>query len=178
MNLATQCGYPPKYFDDLGENNDEELESERNDVRDIIRTITGGDGKSPSEDSLQITSQVLFRILHACADTIEAPHRTDKPLFPETALHAFSALAKPINQLARRYLLSPSENVKSIFKLALGIMATVGHRLVNVSPQLSINDLLPLSRLANLAVASYPPMLNLTIVQPMFQVTNTTNINV
>jgi hypothetical protein len=169
MNLASRCGYPPKYFHNLGENNDEELESERNDVRDIIRTITGGDGKCPSEASLQITSQVLFRILHACAETIQAPSRTDKPLFPETALHAFSALAKPINQLAERYSLSSSENVRNIFKLALGIMATVGHRLVNMSPQVSINDLLPLSRLANLAVASYPPMLSALLSHPEFE---------
>jgi hypothetical protein len=169
MNLATQCGYPPKYFHSLEENNDEELESERNDVRDIMRTITGGDGKFPSEASLQITSQVLLRILHACAETIQAPSRTDKPLFPETALHAFSALAKPINHLAERYSLSSSENVRNILKLALGIMATVGHRLVNVSPQLSINDLLPLSRLANLAVASYPPMLSALVSHPEFE---------
>ena len=40
MALATSCGYPANYFEDLSVDNDEELENERNDVRDVLRSVT------------------------------------------------------------------------------------------------------------------------------------------
>ena len=178
MNLATQCGYPLDYFHDLAANNDEELEIERNDVRDILRTVSGCSmwegaptpGTYPS--SVHVTSRILLRILHACSEAIQEPNELiGNNLFPETAVHAFSSLAKPINHLAKAYdQHSPDRELTlAICNATLGIMASVAEQLIKAFPASTASVLFPLSRLSNLAVSSLSPTLSALLSHPEFE---------
>jgi hypothetical protein len=163
MCLASQCRYPPHYFHDLGANNDEDLENERNDVRDVLRCIStssASDGKPTSRSAMKVTSCILLRLVQACAQPIQEIKDDANMLFPETALHAFSALAKPLNSMVLVFAGSPSEDHAGIFTLALNILSTAGQRLIRAFPVVSVADILPLSRLFNLAVSSLSPMLS------------------
>ena len=169
MNLATQCGYPVDYFDDMSANNDEELEIERNDIRDVIRTVTGctaweGASKPGTYVSaVHLTTRILLRVLHACSDAIQKPNNPDgDQAFPETAVHAFSSLAKPINNLAQAYgqLSLQHEHISTICNSALDVLSSVAEQLINGFPTLPASTLFPLSRLSNLAVSSLAPMLS------------------
>jgi len=167
INLALRCGYPSGFFDDLGQDNDEELESERNDVRDILRTISAIPSRTNAyngtvPDSLTfVTSSLLLRLMQACAQPIREAAATNS-LFSEPALHAFSALAKPINSAASTYAnqiqMNMSEtNIVSILNLALEIVMNAGRCLLVAFPVVSMNEILPLSRLYDLAIASLAP---------------------
>jgi hypothetical protein len=174
MSLAAQCGYPPNYFHgaNMAVNSDEDLEIERNDVREVVRVVAGAtssDGRPTTEPALRVASRVLLRLLQACAEAAEnLPN--GRQLIPETAAHAFSALAKPLIFLAQGWSrTAPSEDARSIFRVALHIMAAVGQQLVDAFPTLSVSDIFPVSRLFNLAVASLSPMLAALIVNPEFE---------
>ena len=168
LNLALQCGYPPGFFEALGQDNDEDLESERNEVRDVLRTISGipsmaNERNGISTASLSFTaSSILLRLIQACAQPIREATASNS-LFSETALHAFSALAKPINLAASLFsknidMSIYEENITTILKLALGIVSNAGRCLLHAFPVTSMNDVLPLTRLYNLAIASLAPM--------------------
>lgn len=100
MGLASTCGYPAVYFDDLAANSDEDLEIERNDVRDLLRAVAGS-GESGSTFSplssgappIGATLKLLLRLLQACEHSILSS-RQHHQLFEETVIHAFSALGK------------------------------------------------------------------------------------
>jgi hypothetical protein len=168
MNLALQCGYPPDFFNDLGLDNDDDLESERNDVRDVLRTISGipstvYERNGGISDALTFAaSSILLQLLQACAQPIREAAASNS-LFSEPALHAFSALAKPINSTATLYSKNVDmgiygKNITTILNLALEIASNAGRCLLLAFPLASINELLPLSRLYNLAIASLAPM--------------------
>ena len=80
LGLASRCGYAPGYLEDPVACYDYELESERNDVRDLIRGV-GGD------------RPCLRRLLATCVggygDDDVAPY------------HVFSALAKPVGAIVK-----------------------------------------------------------------------------
>ena len=165
FSLAFRCGYPRGFFDDLGQDNDEELESERNDVRDLLRTISGipnlVDGHN-SVSLIYVGSSILLRLMQACALPVREAVASNS-LFPELALHTFSALAKPINSAAILYSKNVlpkkfENNIASILNLALEIASNAGKCLLHAFPIASINEVLPLSRLYNLAVSSLAPM--------------------
>jgi len=152
MVLATECKYPPGYFSDLTDNNDEELEIERNDVRDIIRTVSGSDDTSPNGASLLI----LENILRACADACAVG---DALLPPETAVHTFSSLAKPLNKVAS--ILS-SNQTNTVYKyLLIGALRTLGDisetTIRAFQANTSRNVIFPVSRLICLASAAFAP---------------------
>eukprot|EP00536_Pseudo-nitzschia_multiseries_P008936 jgi/Psemu1/257694/estExt_Genewise1Plus.C_2380002 len=168
LNLAFQCGYPQGYFNHLGKDNDEDTESERNDVREVLRTIsaipsTYSKHSGCNADSvIFVTSSILFRLMQACDQPIREASASNA-LFSEAALHTFSALTKPINSIASLYSESlihgtESENFSVIVKLAFEIISNAGRSLLSAFPLASINELLPLSRLYNLAIASLSPM--------------------
>jgi hypothetical protein len=171
MNLASQCGYPSGYFNDLGEDNDEDLESERNDVREVLRTMscfpstTSIRSENYPASLIAVSSSILLRLLQCCALPIQEAATTNT-LFPETALHAFSALAKPINSVASLYLeylnqgAPEDKNFIVILNLAFEIIKTAGRCLLLVFPIASVKEILPLSRVYNLAVASLSPLLS------------------
>lgn len=159
MNLATQCGYPEDYFNDLSENSDEDLEMERNDVRDVLRGISGhssGD-KTSNPSGLHVAFCVLVKLIEACAQPILEVGTEGNHLFPECALHAFSALARPIYAVALDYQGSPSAELERPLKMALEIMCAAGRCIIQAFGQPFCHNLLPLSRLYSLATASLSP---------------------
>jgi hypothetical protein len=172
MSLASQCCYPPHYFQDVGSDNDEDLENERNDVRDLLRTIacvSSSRNKPLSPSATKVSSRILLQLLQACAQPIQNNHGESNILFPETALHAFSALSKPLESTAFLYARSPTEEQAGILSLAFNIMSSASQRLIQAFPLVPISDILPLSRLFNLAAASLSPMLSILATSPVFE---------
>lgn len=159
MNLAKQCAYPIGYFSDLQENNDEELEMERNDVRDVLRGISGHSSgeKTSTPSGLHVSFCVLVKLIDTCAQPIFEVGNDGKHLFPESALHAFSALARPIYAIALQYQGSPSAEVEKPLKMAFAIMYSAGRCIKQAFGQPFNHNLLPLSRLYSLATASLSP---------------------
>jgi hypothetical protein len=168
LNLGLQCGYPSDHFNDLGRDNDEDLESERNDVRDVLRTVssipsTANEHAGGDLASLTFaTSSILLRLVQACAQPIRDAVASNS-LFSEPALHAFSALAKPINSAASLYAKNIGnsiceENITTILRVSLEIVSNAGSCLLRAFPVASVNETLPLSRLYDLAIASLAPM--------------------
>eukprot|EP00548_Thalassiothrix_antarctica_P013208 CAMPEP_0194171408 /NCGR_PEP_ID=MMETSP0154-20130528/5987_1 /TAXON_ID=1049557 /ORGANISM="Thalassiothrix antarctica, Strain L6-D1" /LENGTH=1365 /DNA_ID=CAMNT_0038883703 /DNA_START=23 /DNA_END=4120 /DNA_ORIENTATION=+ len=160
MNLASQCGYPGDYFKDLRENNEEELEMERNDVRDVLRCVSGhsSSGKNQSNPSgTRVAFCVLVKLLEACAQPIMEVGTEGKQLFPESALHAFSALARPLHTVALHYHSSNSAEVDRPLSMALEIMCIAGRCIIQAFGQSHNPNLLPLSRIYSLATASLSP---------------------
>ena len=166
LNLALQCGYPGGFFDDMSLENDDDLENERNDVRDVLRTIshistTVNNGAASASLSFA-SSSILLRLLQACAQPIQEAI-TSNTLFSEPALHAFSALAKPINSAAILFAknFDPNiyqDNIVAILKLSLEIVSNAGKCLLQAFQVASINEVLPVTRLYDLAIASLAPM--------------------
>lgn len=97
MGLAAFCAYPARYFDDLRANSDEELEVERNDVRDLLRAVTGSGETGSTSDSksdeapMRVALQVLFHLLQACEKSVASAYESQQ-LFEESVVHAFSSL--------------------------------------------------------------------------------------
>lgn len=173
MGLASQCGYPAGYFDDFGRNSDEDLESERNDIRDLLRTVAGiAPSLSEKPASIVVPVTILLRLVHACSQPIQEAAASNV-LFPEPALHAFSALAKPINSVASLWVQSAAnrtvgdslddsldDSINAILNLSFQIMLSAGRFVIQAFSVVSQNEILPPSRLYNLAVASLAPMLS------------------
>ncbi|KAL3925083.1 MAG: hypothetical protein SGILL_000639, partial [Bacillariaceae sp.] len=130
LNLSKMCLYPEGYFDNLETCNDEDLEVERNDVRDVLRTMAGMPQSKPgsegNEVSAAVCSSVLLRFLQLCANPMREAASSES-LASETVLHAFSALAKPINSAASYYtrrcgsLNGTNECLKRIVQMSLEI---------------------------------------------------------
>lgn len=160
MNLASQCGYPGDYFKDLRENNDEELEMERNDVRDVLRGVSGHSSSRNCQSNpsgTQVAFCVLVKLLEACAQPIVELGNGGKQLFPESALHAFSALARPLHAVALQYQSSNTVELDRPLSIALEIMRSAGRCIIQAFDQSYNPNLLPLSRLYSLATASLSP---------------------
>ncbi|KAG7364425.1 hypothetical protein IV203_037627 [Nitzschia inconspicua] len=179
INLTSECRYPPGYFADLTLCNDDDLENERNDVRDLLRTLSAipsfesnNAGPTPSM-AITVGSSVLLNFLNSCDSPIQAAAAARR-LFPETPLHSFSALAKSINACASLYKENSCRNgeqerLQSILRLALKLSYVSGSSIVNHFPTAPINEILPLSRLFNLALASLSPMLSMLLELPSFE---------
>jgi hypothetical protein len=172
MSLATQCRYPPAYFNDLRENNDEELELERNDVRDVFRGVVGNTcsaDKSHNSAGEKMTSRLLLQLLEACALPIIEASTGENRVFPESALHAFSALARPLYSAALIYIRSPANDSDRVLNLSLDIMSAAGRCMIRGFSMPSNTDLLPLSRLYSLTSASLSPMLSALSSTPSYE---------
>lgn len=165
MGLARLCGYPPGYFSDMTAQNDDELENERTEVRDLLRTCCGVPTQEnyTSQGSFGWVSEVLLRLLQACAEPFHVTVDLNEAGFPETVIHTFSALSRPLIMIARAYVeLSPGQG-EDILKLSLNILRSSGHRLIEAFPRISLSECLPLSRLYNLAVGSLSPVLSILL---------------
>lgn len=96
-NLAEGCAYPDGYFDELGSNSDEDLEIERNDVRDLLRTLTmSGEGGSTAmadyaSAPVNLPFQLLARLLAYCEASVTKASEHGR-MVPEATAHMFSAL--------------------------------------------------------------------------------------
>ena len=95
MGLAAMCCYPREYFEDLSADSDEELEVERNDVRDLLRCVTGSDESKQSTEQIkepfQFSLRILFMLVKTCNQSISQAH-SQNILCAETVVHAFSSL--------------------------------------------------------------------------------------
>jgi hypothetical protein len=145
MGLASTCGYPADYFAELGAPSLEELEVERNTVRDILRTLAG------VENHERMSIKVLSLLLQEC----EHANPT------ETVVHAFSSLAKPLNHLAILYQRNPANgDYRTVLLLALRTIVRIQElHLHAFDRSADIATLLPWSRLANIATASLSPLI-------------------
>ncbi|KAL7473676.1 hypothetical protein ACHAXS_014175, partial [Conticribra weissflogii] len=151
FSLAKSCGYPNGYFNILSENNDEELEIERNDIRDVARSISSFEnGNFEHSPSIMILKSIIQACNISICDSNNLP--------PETAVHVLSALAKPLNNLAAHFKQHPSSNVYMVLKQALQSLQTVCEHMNSVSDTLPIEQTLPVSRLALMGAASFAPM--------------------
>jgi len=153
MALATACAYPPDYFLHLSVDADVGLEIERNDVRDMLRSTT-----VPEEemDDSHPALLVFENVLVACNDAIHCATDNNR-LPPEAAVHALSALAKPLNTLGRRLTTNRSVRCISIALEALSSCCRGIVCRVDVTP-VNIAELLPVGRLVGLATAALAPM--------------------
>jgi hypothetical protein len=176
LSLATTCGYPPNYFDHLAAPSDEELEIERNDVRELLRAVAGsGEGGSTSDvrsttehGPLGVTTQILSRILQSCNEAIVTASDRGE-LFPEAAVHALSSLAKPLNSCAKYAAQSGSggEEIESILNLATGLLCQLCKFTVDAFHRgVPGQQLLPISRIVDIAISSLSPMLSAICQRP------------
>ncbi|KAL7540269.1 hypothetical protein ACHAXR_009992 [Thalassiosira sp. AJA248-18] len=152
LALATSCGYPSSYFANLSENNDEELEVERNDIRDVARSVCSLDSGDISQHKPP-SILILQRIIGACYSAMK-----DAELPPETAVHILSALAKPLNKLGKKYKDQPSETGCAILAQSLQALGSLCEKLNSSFDSHSISQILPLSRLALMGASSLSPM--------------------
>lgn len=153
LSLAASCAYPIHYFDNLSVNSDEDLEIERNDVRDVCRSVcsldAGNFGQSPS-------ISILNRIVDTCHSAIKSTEPTRLP--SEAVVHALSSLAKPLNKLACAS--QSDDDACSIMFKALDSFAYVFERLNTMIEHIPHSKTLPLSRLALIGFASLAPLLS------------------
>jgi hypothetical protein len=104
MKLAARCGYPVGYFHNLEMDSDEDLEIERNDVRDLLRGLVGvpalahssSDTKSGNQSPTRgirnvLSLKLLLRLLVECEQSLLATHDS-RVVFEEVVAHAFSSL--------------------------------------------------------------------------------------
>lgn len=158
--LAEQCAYPMDYFRDLREDNDEDLEIERNDVRDIVRALTMVD-----KNLQQVPLLILDFILQYCHEMIMSPTKqTDGEhiLPPEPVVHILSSPAKSLQCLAEAL---PSLNgsvymdtVYSIIQKALSCVSqTCEAVILAFSHGIPLHVLFPISRLTCICLASFSP---------------------
>lgn len=166
MSMASHCGYPAGYFDHLGADSDEDIEIERNDVRDLLRTAAGSEagGSTSNVDSsrppLDITLHILKQLLSECTATLSRANEQGH-MCPEIAVHALSALAKPLNHLAKTSPQACDSSNREILLLALHGLEILGSLLVDVLNHPREHALiLPLARTSNIAVASLSPMIS------------------
>jgi len=183
LGLATSCGYPPNYFNNMAASSDEDLEIERNDVRDILRTVTGsGEGGSTADAAvahhgpLSVSIRILSQVLHSCHKAVVNGSNNNNNtrggdagavLFPEAAAHAFSSLAKPLNALAKYAATQASgssarERLDNILDLAMNLLCRLCQATIqlygcsDITPQ----QVLPRSRIVDIAICSMSPMLS------------------
>lgn len=160
MALASSCSYPDGYFDDLACNADEDLENERNDVRDILRSATNLEYDHLYSPACSI--EVLEKLVSACMHAVQMSG--DSALPPESAIHCLSALAKPMNKLASNLLQrtaviqtsTPFPETK-IIQNALQTLSLTCEKLLSHLMNSSISVLLPVSRLASLTISALSP---------------------
>ncbi len=140
MNLASSCVYPASYFHNPCAPYDHEFEIERNDVRDLLRTVA----LSPS---------TLEDVLSVCLDALSS---TDPP---EPAYHTFSALAKNICTNSG----SPAVVNKAL--ACLGAVASRALQMIKANPP--VPGTFPADfqffRISMLALSSNVPLLEATL---------------
>lgn len=152
--LSQKCAYPLEYFENLADDNIEEIEIERNDVRDIIRSIVNLENSSTScQASLEILKQIIG---HCKLSIAEDQNGRDNRLPHETIIHALSAPAKSLTTLAKAGNFTP--DIEDIICNALDCLTFYCERLLHAfSASVPLNDTLPVSRLICLTVASFAP---------------------
>ena len=158
--LADACGYPDGYFDCLYENSDEDIEIERNDIRDVVRTVCSLNTDSTGIHGNESPSiLILERTVSACNTSVRDAASSGH-LPRETAVHILSALAKPLNTLGKRYQQQPSNLRRGILTMSMLTLSEVCEHLNASFDSRPLPQIFPLSRLALMGLASLSPMLS------------------
>jgi len=153
IQLASKCSYPLEYFACMTEESDEELENERNDVRDLLRSICDVEGCYPSRLSLLI----LQNILGFCQKSLNETSIEKS----ETTVHIFSSLAKPINWISSSLYSTGNISSYEVVSLTIHIFHKFcGDLLVFLSSSSQCLRAFSVIRLLSLAIASFSPTLD------------------
>jgi hypothetical protein len=158
MRLAIACAYPHDYFLNMADDNDEELEIERNDVRDILRALAGtGEDRYTRPPFFSVC--VLDRILCSCSEVVTDCAKAGQ-LPAEAVVHSFSALAKPLNHLAEAHEIDevPSALAREIVRRAVHTMGILSMQVVAAFAKVPDSNIFAVSRLLDIAVASFTPL--------------------
>jgi hypothetical protein len=157
LSLASKCAYPEHYFSNLALDNDEELEIERNDVRDVLRSVTVW--RESDEHPPSVSMMILERILQHCAqvicdDSINLP--------PEAAIHVLSSPSRLLNRLAERLVsMNDIPNVERISQMFIIVLSCIRISSLKILNAFSKGDpmsgIIPVSRLISLAISSLSP---------------------
>ena len=158
LTLNEKCGYPNNYFDHMEWNNVEELEIERNDVRDIIRAICSFD--FGVEEFSRFSLACLEKTINFCHEGIMNDQQFLLP--PETLVHVLSSPAKSIHGIAlgmvsgkfRDNLVGQSIISKSLDALYRSCVSL--QKAFRESYPLA--HTLPISRLVSIIIASFSPI--------------------
>jgi hypothetical protein len=137
LRLASLCGYPNDYWVDPGQASDVDLELERTQVREIIRAVASVDesqikNKSGSMRLPDWTIHVLGLLLTHCNEAFTQA-KVQGQLPPETAIHLFSSLAKPVCNLTLYWSVSEemSRDHARVIELYLEAQSTVTRLVVD-----------------------------------------------
>ena len=156
--LSDKCKYPQGYFLNLTENNDEDIEIERNDVRDLLRAVCTLE-VTASQDP-HVSLMILDHIVEHCVKGV-SDHSIHNSLPPETIIHALSAPAKSLKTLAREFAQSGVVDrhlAEKIIHNSLDCLSFYCEKLLNgFSQSLPMSETLPVSRLICITVASFAP---------------------
>lgn len=137
--------------------NDEELEFERNDVRDVVRSVSNFDNSNFGNGEQKSPSMLILEyFINSINATIQ--EAVSQNILPQEAvIHALSALAKPLNKVAKKYAEKPSFNECSVIATTLQSYGTL-FQMLNASFQsYHVSEILPVSRLALMGLASLAP---------------------
>ena len=100
---------------------------------------------------------VLEHLVNTCNNVVK--QSTSRSLLPpESVVHALSALAKPLNKLGKKYAHQPTQNECNILTTSLLALGNVCEGLNQLFPTLSMSQVLPVSRLALMGLASLSPL--------------------
>lgn len=187
MTLAEKCAYPHNYFHPnyLGEEVDEELERERNDIRDLLRLVTTTPQQQTTKQNNDSHLNIIFalellnRIVQVCHDAvnkIETNNNNNNEMPSEVVLHALSALAKPLNKLTstvlsmtnnnnnnhsqhkQYYIEKGCETIQFTMQTLLKSSQILNQGFATTNMTSSVTIMLPISRLLCIGIASLAPM--------------------
>ena len=155
--LSRKCAYPIGYFANLAEDNDEDLEVERNDVRDLLREVCSLDNNAN-----HISMIILERIVQYCAESV-ADEISQGLLPSEAIIHTLSSPAKSLQRLASTFhddhMRTP--HAEKIINSTLETLAFFCERLLTAFASASpVAVTLPTSRLLCITVASFANIFN------------------
>jgi len=156
IQLAISYRYPQGYFEDPTLDSDTRLEIERNNVRDVIRSLGC------------LSENFLFHLLTVLESTPDLPVISSSShgpldLVPEYVIHAFSSLAKPLNRLvAERNIIEKSQF--TVLEKALYLVGKYCNQLILIflsgSYESCREEAFSISRLLCMAIASFSPFLS------------------
>lgn len=108
---------------------------------------------------MHVSKKVLFNVLTACNEAVSEATQQGQ-LFSEKAAHAFSALAKPLNFIAK-FVGNNGDLTKKILDMATSLLCQLCKVTIEAFHRgIATQLILPASRTVNIAVASLSPMLS------------------
>ena len=121
-----------------------------------MRSVSNFESGNFSQSSSLLILDYFINSIHASIHEAAAHN-----LLPqESVVHALSALAKPLNKLGKKYGEQPQQNESIIMTRSLQSYCSVFRGLNSSFHSLSISQILPVSRLALMGLASLAPMLS------------------